>query len=267
LGSIVGGFATSHTLFPSRNVEAAAARVLDGMMRLRSAVARLAPDVLVVANSDHMNNFTLARQITFAVGVADEYLPLGDMGIPQQRFRGSRELGTAFARHAATRGFDVVAAEEVRPDHGMMITKLIAAPDPRLAVVPVYINTNMPVVPAPQRAFELGQVLAEAIGAGPWERAVVVAGGGLSHWLCTPEEGRVNEAFDRHFLELMSAGRAAELARLSVTELEAAAGNGGLELANWLFMAGTLPRARGETFYYEPIPAWITGMGGLALYP
>ena len=95
---------------------------------------------------------------------------------------------------------------------------------------------------------------------------MVVAGGGLSHWLRTPEEGRVNAGFDQHFMRSLIAGEAEGLAAMSIAELEAAAGNGGLELISWLFMAGALPGSRGEILYYEAMPQWITGMGGLVLY-
>lgn len=268
MGRIVGGFATSHVLFPPRGVEQAAQRVFAGMMRIRAAIRALEPDALVVAASDHMNNFTLAAQITLAVGIADEYTPLGDMDIPRTPFPGHRALGEAFARTAAERGFDLVQLEEVRPDHGLMITRLIADPGGAIPVVPVYINSNMPLPPSPARCHGLGAVLREAVAALALPaRVVVIAGGGLSHWLRTPEEGRVNAAFDRRFMHELIRGRSAGLARMRPEELLAQAGNGGMELTSWLFMAGALPHARGEIFYYEPMPEWITGMGGLGLRP
>jgi hypothetical protein len=268
MGRIVGGFATSHILMPSGDAEAAASRVFEGMMAMREEVKRLAPDVVVIANSDHMNNFNLAHQVSFAVGVADEFVPLGDMAIPLTPFRGCRALGEAFAKHAPSRGFDVVPAEEVRPDHAMMINKLVVAPNPQTPVLPVYINTNMPITPDLKRGYALGQAFCEVIEASDYDfgRVVVIGGGGLSHWLCDPQQGRVNEEFDRYFLDMMASGRSAELTKITVPQLQEAAGNGGLELANWLFMAGALPpSAKGEVVYYEPMPAWITGMGGLSL--
>ncbi|MGH6992362.1 MAG: hypothetical protein ACRED8_00505 [Caulobacteraceae bacterium] len=267
MGRIVGAFATSHILFPSRGVETAAAEVFEGMMRLRAEVEALDPDVLVVASSDHMNNFTLARQVALAVGVGESFTPLGDMGIPTTGMRGQPDLAWRFAR--AAEGLGLVPVEEASPDHGMALTRLIASPDPTLPVLPVWINSNMPLPPAPARAFALGEALRKAVEAdiGASERIVVVAGGGLSHWLCTPEEGRINQAFDRRFLEMMCQGRFAELAQIGVEELEREAGNGGLELASWLFAAGAVPGAGGEILYYQPIPEWITGMGGVALRP
>ena len=56
------------------------------------------PDAVVIANSDHMNNFTLANQVTLAVGVADQFEPLGDMGIPRTPFVGCRPLAGKSSR-------------------------------------------------------------------------------------------------------------------------------------------------------------------------
>lgn len=268
MGQIVGGFGTSHVLFPPNQVEAKAARVIEGMMEMRRRIRDLKPDIIVLAGSDHLNNFNLSMQVTLAVGVADEYTTLGD-GPPVVTFPGHRAFAEGFARFAEPHGFDLVQAEELRPDHGMALPKLIVDPTNTIPVVPVYINAIMPVPPSPQRCYRLGGVLKDMVEqtrpAG--ERVVVVGGGGLSHWLCLPEQGRVAEEFDEDFIARMIAGRSEELARYTAAQILEAAGNGGLEVTSWLFMAGALPGARGEKLFYEAIPEWISGMGGVALTP
>lgn len=269
MGQVVGGFGTSHVLFPPNKVEAKAERVFAGMMELRRRVRELEPDVIVLAGSDHLNNFNLAAQITLAVGVADVYTSLGDGGAPVATFPGQRSFAEDFARHAQRRDFDLVQMEELRPDHGMAIPHMIVDPTNTVPIVPVYINCNMPVPPSPRRCYRLGGVLKEMVETSrpQDERVVVVGGGGLSHWLCLPEQGRVAEAFDEDFIARMIDGRADELAAYEADEIVAASGNGGLELTAWLFMAGALPGARGEKLFYEPVPEWISGMGGVALTP
>ncbi|HEX4197383.1 MAG TPA: hypothetical protein VHZ26_08075 [Caulobacteraceae bacterium] len=269
MGVIAGGFATSHVLFPPTGVEDQAERVLQGMLEIRARIQALKPDLIVLAGSDHLNNFSLAMQVTLAVGVADDYTTLGDSGAPVTSFRGHRAFAEGFVRHAGRRDFELVQMEELRPDHGMAIPRLIIDPENAIPIVPVYINANMPVPPSPARCYRLGGVLKEFIETGrpEGERVVVVGTGGLSHWLCLPEQGRVAADFDQDFIERMVAGRAEELAALSADDVLAASGNGGLELTAWLFMAGAVPRARGEKLYYEPIPEWISGMGGLSLSP
>lgn len=269
MGQIVGGFATSHVLFPPNGVEVQAERVLAGLMEMRARVRALNPDVIVLAGSDHLNNFNLSMQVTLAVGVADSFTTLGDSGAPQTTFPGHRSFAHDFAVHAARRDFDLVQVEELRPDHGMAIPKLILDPTDTIPVVPVYINAIMPVPPSPRRCYRLGGVLKEMVEtlrpAG--ERVVVVGGGGLSHWLCLPEQGRVAVSFDEDFIARMIDGRADELANYENQDILEASGNGGLELTAWLFMAGALPGARGEKLFYEPIPEWISGMGAVALLP
>jgi hypothetical protein len=269
MGRIVGGFATSHVLFPPAGVEDQAERVLMGMLELRARLRALGPDLVVLAGSDHLNNFSLAMQVTLAVGVSDTFTTLGDAGAPSVTFPGHRRFAEGLTRFASRRDFDLVQAEELRPDHGMAIPHLIIDPANTLPFVPLYINCNMPAPPSPGRCYRLGGVLKEYVETErpADERVVVVGTGGLSHWLCLPEQGRVAADFDQDFIDRMIAGRSEELAALSAAEIEAASGNGGLELTAWLFMAGAVPRGRGEQLYYEPIPEWISGMGGLALTP
>lgn len=269
MGQIVGGFASSHVLFPPAKVEAQAERILAGLLDMRRRVRDLAPDLIVIASSDHLNNFNLAAQITLAVGVSDTYTTLGDGGVPVASFPGHRDFAQNFARYAQRSGFDLVQMEELRPDHGMAIPHLIVDPANTTPTVPVYINCNMPAPPSPQRCYRLGGALKEMVEKErpANERVVVVGGGGLSHWLCLPEQGRVAVEFDEDFIARMIDGRAAELAEYEAEEIVAASGNGGLELTAWLFMAGALPGARGDKLFYEPVPEWISGMGGVALKP
>jgi hypothetical protein len=269
MGKVVGGFGLSHVLFPPDGVEAEAGRVIDGMISIRERLHALRPDVLVLAGGDHLNNFSLAVQVTLGIGIADCFTTLGD-GAPVTTFPGCRDFAEAFARFAARREFELVQVEEVIPDHGMAIPKFILDPENAIPTVPVYINAAMPVPAEPERCHRLGGVLRDLVESSrpDDERVAVVGLGGLSHWLRVPEEGRVAEQFDRAFMAALASGQASEQARMTSEELELAAGNGGLELTAWLFMAGAMgPGARGEAVFYEPIPKWVTGMGGLAMLP
>ncbi len=267
MGTIAGAFATSHILMAPDGVEAKAERVFAGMREIGRRVASLSPDLLVLASSDHLMNFKLDLQVPFIVGVAEEYTPFGDMGIPKRPFRGHREFAEAFVRHAAERGFDLAKAESVRPDHGVALPAAIIDPAGRVPVVPLYVNVAMSPPPRPARVWALAEAFGEFVATErpPGERVVVIGSGGLSHWICMAGEGEVNEAFDRHVIDAMVAGRGSDLAALGADEILMQGGNGGLEIMNWIFAAGCLPGRTGERIYYEPIPEWLTGMGGVAL--
>ena len=68
MGKIVGGFATSHVLFPPGGVEDKAARVLGGMMRMRAEIRALAPDLVVlsVTRGGHEARWVLADLLPLA---------------------------------------------------------------------------------------------------------------------------------------------------------------------------------------------------------
>jgi 2'-aminobiphenyl-2,3-diol 1,2-dioxygenase, large subunit len=267
MGRIVSAAATSHTLGPPDGVEARAERVFDGMLAIGHHIRASRPDVLMIVTSDHLNNFRLDRQIPFAVGLSDAYTPQGDLGVPQVPFPGHREFATGLAAWAAEHEFDLVGAEGIKPDHGLGLPNAVINTDQRLPVVPVYVNSVMSPPPSCRRSFRLGQIIRDYVERGrpPGERVAIVGAGGLSHWLCVPGEGRVNADWDRRIIDRFISGRASELIALTREAILAEGGNGGLEIAAWMCMAGAVPGATGTAVYYEPMPEWWTGMGGVTM--
>jgi 2'-aminobiphenyl-2,3-diol 1,2-dioxygenase large subunit len=267
MGRIVEAAATSHILMAPVGVEERAKRIVAGMNEIGRRLRAAQPNAIIVISSDHMFNINLALQPPFCVGVSDGYVPFGDMEIPREKRPGSRALGEALVRRAAARGFDLAKAEELRPDHGVALPLLAVDPERRIPIVPLLVNINMDPPPAPARCHSLGRVLRLTVEedrpAG--ERVAVLATGGLSHWLNVPRHGEVNEAFDRSVMDILTAGRGGELARLSAAEIVARGGNGGLEVMNWLMAGAAAGEKGGEVVYYEKMPEWFTGMGGITL--
>lgn len=268
MGKIVGAYATSHVLMNPEGVEAKAERVFAGMREIGRRVREDRPDLIVLISSDHLMNFKLDVQIPLIIGVRDEYVPFGDMGLPKNAFRGHRDFALDLLATTSKLELDVARAEEVSPDHGVVIPTRIMNPDGTIPIVPVYINTAMSPVPSPKRAWRLGSAIRQTVEERPAdERVVVVGTGGLSHWICMPDEGRVNEEFDAYVMDMICAGKGHQLLELTQDEILREGGNGGLEILNWICMAAAVPGWRGETVYYEAVPEWMTGMGGIALNP
>lgn len=267
MAELVGAFATSHVLFGSPDEDAQALRVVDGMNEIGRRVRELKPDLLVVIGSDHLFNITTKLQPPFTVGVSDTFTPFGDMDIERRPFAGHQTFAKALCRRAAD-SFDLAQAEELRPDHGIMIPLMFVDPDGTTPVVPILVNANMDPAPSPRRCAALGEVIAKTIAEDLAVdlRVVAIATGGLSHWINVPNHGEVNQAFDAEVIDALVSGNLNGLTRMSVAELFEKAGNGGLEIANWLMVA-TMAESRGwrgERIYYEPMPQWMTGMGGVA---
>jgi protocatechuate 4,5-dioxygenase beta chain/2'-aminobiphenyl-2,3-diol 1,2-dioxygenase large subunit len=222
---------------------------------------------VVVVTGDHLQNFRLDRQIPFAVGLSDRFTPLGDMDIPQEPFPGHREFASGLIGFAAEQDFDLVGAEHLRPDHGLALPNAVINVEGHLPVVPLYLNSVMTPPPSCRRSLRLGRVLRDYVERcrPAAERVAIVGAGGLSHWLCMPGEGRVNAEWDRSVIDAIVTGQAERLARLTAAEIVESGGNGGLEIVAWLCMAGAVPGASGDLIYYEPMPEWWTGMGGIAM--
>lgn len=173
-------------------------------------------------------------------------------------------------------------------------------------MVPLVVNTAAPPLPAPRRCLELGWQLGTALRAAEFPgRVLVVASGGLSHWLPSNDprdpavvgerraalihgradaqafaaareprvramggnpQARVAEEWDNWFLERLRADDAGAIAALGHQGIEELAGTGGHEVRCWLIGQVAVGLPLVWTSY-EPVPEWITGMGIGATFP
>ncbi|QSR24163.1 hypothetical protein CFH99_00810 [Nocardioides aromaticivorans] len=262
MGAIVGGYATSHTMFPSTGVESQAAAVVAGFEEIGDRVRESGADIVVLVSSEHGPTLPPSGpQPPFVVGTGETIRTFGEMGIPKTSFSGHPDFARGFVRHAAAAGFDLAMIERFQADHGTAIPVLKMFPKLDVPIVPVIVNSLVAEATATAaRCHQLGQVLADYAGSRA-ERVAVIGCGGLSHWPGTPEMGRINEDFDREFLALLESGGGAHAASWTTDYILENAGNGGLEIRNWILVSGAVGDQPGRSLYYEPIPQWVTGMG------
>ena len=270
MGSVVGAFGQGHILLDDHGVESRVENILQGFKYIGEKVRSLNPDVVVIVSDDHMLNVGAAQQIPLGVCVSDLHRPMGDMDIPTElEFAGHREFAEGFMEFAAQEGFDLakLETEGYRPDHGVALPALFVTPKGDIPIVPILCNINMTPSPTPKRCWKLGAVMKEYIEKqrADGERVVVIATGGLSHWLQIEGDGQLNEDWDREMLNVFASGDAEKLTELSTQEIQEQGGNGGTEIKNWLVMAATVPQAKGEVLFYEPMYSWKTGMGAVEL--
>lgn len=267
MAEIVCAYATSHILFDPAPDRERARRILDGMTELGCRAAAARPDVLLIITSEHLFNMDLDVQPPFTVGTATEWMPFGDLDIPRRPFPGHRDFARQLVTHCNRAGFDMAVSETIRPDHGVALPLLFIRPWGRIPVVPLFVNSNMEPAPAPPRCLTLARSIREYITTSrpADERVGVVASGGMSHWLMIEGTGSIAEEFDQEWIDRFTTGRGHEFAELSSDEIAENAGNGGLEIINWMMMTAMVPGAQGEKIFYEPMPAWMTAMGGIAM--
>lgn len=269
MGEFVGAFATSHspgiTGFPERADADQRHRVDAAFAEVRRRITDSGAQALICVSVEHFTNFFLGNLPAFAVGTAADYLgpvtpEMGEfLRVPQHRYPGHAGLGEHVYRHALGAHFDpALVGGDHTFDENFCVPLKHLDPDNRLPLVPVIVNAVNPPYPTPRRCYDFGAMLRGAIEAQDLlDRVAVLATGGLSHWVGMPEAGRVNEEFDRDFLDRLSSGERSRLTGYADAEIEAA-GNGAHEIRSWLIAAGAAGTPF-DTLAYEPVPAWLTG--------
>jgi 2,3-dihydroxyphenylpropionate 1,2-dioxygenase len=230
------------------------------LYRLGESLRETRPDALVVVAAEHFANFFMDNMPAYAMGMADHYEgPIEDpawLGIARTRIPGNAALSRRLIGEVMQE-VDVAFAEEWKFDHGIMVPLHFLTPRFDVAVVPVNINCQGPPLTPLPRAWAFGEALRRAADAVP-ERIALVGTGGISHWPATPDSGKVNEAWDREFLDRWTRNDRAALLDYSDPQTYRDAGQGGFEIRTLITVAAAA-RGRGELRHYAPIPIFSVG--------
>lgn len=303
MSEIVGVVGMSHspfaTLLPPQNPGDAGAMFLADAARVRDAVEALAPDAVVVIGPDHFHSHFYDVMPPFTVGV-EQATGFGDFGSAEGPLPIAGGLAWSVHDGLTGAGFDVALSYSLTIDHGLVQGYEMLVGGSGVPMVPVVVNTAAPPLPSLDRCVALGAALGAALRAAPEPaRVVVLASGGLSHWLPSNDprdpsvvgakreslihgrqdarafaaarepkvramggdpEARVNSSWDKWFLEQLQVPDLDAVAGMGHEALEEAAGSGGHEIRTWLIAAAACGRPLRWTSY-EAVPEWITGMG------
>jgi 2,3-dihydroxyphenylpropionate 1,2-dioxygenase len=303
MSRLIGFVGMSHspfaTLLPPTGPGAAGAHFLADAARVRSAVAELAPDAILVIGPDHFHANFYDVMPPFVLGV-EEAIGFGDFGSTSGRLPVASELAWAVHDGLSGAGFDVALSYSLTVDHGVVQGYEMITGGTGIPFVPLVVNTAAPPLPSLERCVALGRALGRAIRCAPGpERVLVLASGGLSHWLPSNDprnpavvgerrdalihgrrdahafaaareprvramggnpDARVNAGWDAWFLDRLRAGDLDAVSALGHDGLEAVAGSGGHEIRAWLIGMAAAQQAVQWTSY-EAVPEWITGMG------
>jgi 2,3-dihydroxyphenylpropionate 1,2-dioxygenase len=330
VSEIIGLVGVSHSpfaaLLPPADPSAPGGRFLADAARVASAVTRLAPDAVVVIGPDHFHANFYDVMPPFVLGV-ESAEGFGDYGSRPGPLPVAPELAWPVRDGLAEAGFDVALSYALTVDHGVVQSYDMicgagggggaaagagagagvsvgagvgAGAGARIPLVPLVVNTAAPPLPSMERCAALGSALGAAIRAASFGgRVLLIASGGLSHWLPSNDprdasvaaerraaviHGRrdvrafaaarepavlamagdpnapVNREWDGWFLKQLSGGDLAPIAELGDAGLEESAGRGGHEIRTWLTGLAAVGAPLVWTSY-EAVPEWITGMG------
>jgi 2,3-dihydroxyphenylpropionate 1,2-dioxygenase len=302
VSEIIGMVGMSHspfaTMLPPPAPDAPGGRFLAAADRVADAVGALAPDAVVVIGPDHFHANFYDAMPPFVLGVA-EAEGFGDFGSRRGPLPVASALAWAIRDGLAGDGFDIALSYALMVDHGIVQSYDMVRGRADLPLVPLVVNTAAPPLPSLRRCVALGRALGAAVRAADAGRVLVVASGGLSHWLPSndprdasiPAERRaamihgrkdvraasaaresrvrdmggnpaapVNAAWDTWFLKQLVTADLDPVAELGDEQLEERAGSGSHEIRTWLIGFAAAAWPLVWTSY-EPVPEWITGMG------
>lgn len=251
------------------------ARALASIDRLGRDVLALEPDLVIAVGDDQNEMFDFdnlpALSVYYGERIPIVPPPSREPTLPNERevrlmqgldgsvHPGDAEAGRRIVTELTARGFDVAAGNKIR-DHGphqgfghavaFVLVRLLKSAG--IPCVPVLLNTYYPPnQPSPRRCVDLGTALAAAVRALPGgRRAVVIASGGLSHFV-------VDTELDALLLEGMRSGDLDALAALPASRMNSGTSEG----RNWLVAAGAGGAEGLKHQWSEYVPAYRSPAG------
>ncbi len=218
-------------------------------------------EALIVVAAEHFANFFMNNMPAFCMGMADSYTgPIEDpawLKIDPVTVPGSADLSGRLIREVQ-QTVDVAYAEEWRFDHGISVPLHFLTPRYDMPVVPVNINCQGPPLAPLHRAWAFGEALRRACDAVP-EKLALVGTGGISHWPATPDSGKINEAWDRQFLDRLMRQDKAALLAYTDEDTYRDGGQGGFEIRTYLAAAAAAGGAGELQFYTAELPIFAVG--------
>ena len=213
---------------------------------LRSDLEASRPDVLIVVANDQFVNFFFNNIPTFFVTLADDVK--GQFTRHTFHYRNHKQLGRAILKAGIERGIDFSYGEYVELQHTQVVPLYFLLPEPKIPILPIYVNTWVDPIPTPRRCYQVGELIREVANA-QRERIAILATGGLSHFPGSPRIGEIDTQFDHKLLEIMRGGKGRTLADYSLEQILQA---GDSEFLNWMVVLGTVGDTKAASTFYMP---------------
>lgn len=213
---------------------------------LRSDMEAARPEVLIVVANDQFVNFFLNNIPTFFVTLADEVK--GKFTRHSFHYKNHKELGRAILKAGLESGVDFSFGEHVELQHTQTVPLYFVLREPKIPILPIYVNTWTAPLPTPRRCYRVGELIRQVAEARD-ERIAILATGGLSHFPGSPRIGEIDAKFDHRLLEIMREGKGRTLADCSLEELLQA---GDSEFLNWMVVLGAVGEVKASSTFYMP---------------
>ncbi len=278
MGKIVGGFWVPHdpVMFVAPEAPPQAQRdiVWDAYRQCGERLAELDATSVIIVGCDHYILFGTHCLPRYLIGTGDVDGPIDRLpGLPRRVVKNQEQLANHIVAQGEQQDVDWTVARSFTMDHSFAIPHqlIVQVAEQRLGrelpSIPVYLACGVDPYISFRRAADLGRQIRAAVESfAADERVVVIGSGGISHRVGTHDMGRVSEDFDREVLALGVEGDLEGLCAYRDEDILERGGNGAMEIRNFALAMAAVPNARGEVIAYEPVPAWVTGLGFLQLH-
>lgn len=218
-------------------------------------------EALIVVAAEHFANFFMNNMPAYCIGLGDKHHgPIEDpdwLKINKVVIPGAPDLAKRIAK-SVLHTVDVAYAEEWKFDHGIMVPLHFLTPNYDLPIIPVNINCQGPPLTPLPRAWAFGEALRTACDAAP-EKIALIGTGGISHWPATPDSGKINEAWDREFLDHLVRQDLNALLSYTDEQTYADAGQGGFEIRTFIAAAAAAGGPLAVEYYTAKLPIFAVG--------
>ncbi len=227
----------------------------------RQEIEDTGAEALIIIAAEHFANFFMNNMPAYCIGIGNRYEgPIEDpdwLKIQKTSVPGAPDLATRLTKEVM-KTVDTAYAEEWKFDHGIMVPLNFLTPRYDMPIIPVNINCQGPPLTPLNRAWEFGEALRRACDSVP-EKVALVGTGGISHWPATPDSGKINEAWDREFLERLMSQDKTALLGYSDEQTYAEAGQGGFEIRTYIAAAAAARGPGDLQFYTAELPIFAVG--------
>ena len=257
----------------SRADEKIQQRVRDAYQELGATIRGAELDALVIIGNDHLLNFPVTHYPDYAVGLApvhsgpDEWFRPW-LRVPEYRVNGASAVGAVIYRALRCAGFRAAAVQyALRLDDNLSVPlTLCELTDTAIRVLPILQNCTVPPLPDQRATYRFGKTLGRVVRDElPADARIgLLASGGMSHEPGGAGYLKIDEAFDRHFLELLAQGdHERVLSEVTIQAMEEAGSGGTTELLSWIAVMGAIGERPCELLLYEPVVEWRCGIGAV----
>jgi aromatic ring-opening dioxygenase catalytic subunit (LigB family) len=247
--------------------------VAAGYRELGRAIRAAELDALVIIANDHLLNFPVTAYPDFGFGLAEVHAGPDEwfrpwLRVPEYRMTGHPAVGGNIYRGLTRRGWRANAVTDaMRFDDNISVpVTMCELTETTLPIIPVVQNCTVPPVPDERRTYAWGQALGEVIRdeLGDDVRLGLLGSGGMSHEPGGAGYLKIDEQFDRRFLELLVEGdHERVLSEATLDAMEAAGSGGTSELLSWMAVMGAIGERPCEVLCYEPVVEWRCGIGAV----